>query len=217
MNVEARQTILFVDYENRKLDLRQIPAEVLVHFYLGAAEKSVPVELFRSSRELGDRFVHVDIEGQGKNALDFHIAFYLGEILSSEPTANCIILSGDQGFDPLVKHLRGRGFSVKRAETIAEAFGTSKPKAEKPKAEKPKAAPAVAAVKTEAASPYPQIVKWLKEMQPRTRPKKRKGLIAHMKSHFEKTIPEATLIALIDQLVAEKKINEVDGKLGYRL
>ncbi len=212
MSQEPCQTILFVDYENRKVDLRKIPEEVLVHFYLGAAEKSVPVELFRSSRDLGDRFVHVDIEGQGKNALDFHIAYYLGEILSSEPSANCIILSGDKGFDALVKHLRSRGFKVKRAETLAHAFATAKPKTEKPKP-----APAAGAAKAEPTSPFAQILQWLKDMQPKSRPKKRKSLIAHMISHFGKTIPEATLIALVDQLIAEKRISEVDGKLGYRL
>ncbi len=212
MSQESCQTILFVDYENRKVDLRKIPEEVLVHFYLGAAEKSVPVELFRSSRDLGDRFVHVDIEGQGKNALDFHIAYYLGEILSSEPSANCIILSGDKGFDSLVKHLRSRGFKVKRAETLAHAFATAKAKAEKPKP-----APAAVTAKAEPTSPFAQILQWLKDMQPRTRPKTRKRLIAHINSHFGKTIPEATLIALVDQLIAEKRISEVDGKLGYRL
>jgi hypothetical protein len=61
-------------------------------------------------------------EGQGTNALDVHIALYLGEYLTMNVAADCIILPKDKGFDPLVTHLRGRKFNVRRAITLSEAF-----------------------------------------------------------------------------------------------
>ena len=128
MSIGPYKNILFVDYENvGKVDLSAIPADVQVPFFFGTSQKSVPTEFMRAALKLGQRFVPIDIEGQGTNALDFHIAFYLGEYLAADAHANCIILSKDKGFDPLVKHLRGRGFKVRRATSISEAFTAAAP------------------------------------------------------------------------------------------
>ncbi len=100
------QSILLVDYENiGKIELGDIPPAVLVPFFFGASQKSVPKEFLKAALNLRERFVAIDIEGQGKNALDFHIAYYMGEYLTRSPGSPCIILSKDKGFDPLVKHL----------------------------------------------------------------------------------------------------------------
>jgi len=99
-------SVLLVDYENiGKVDLGAVPAGVRVPFFFGASQKSVPTEFLKAALKLGERFVQIDIEGQGKNALDFHIAFYLGEYLARSPQSPCVILSRDKGFDPLIKHL----------------------------------------------------------------------------------------------------------------
>ena len=117
------QSILLVDYENiGKIELGEIPPAVLVPFFFGASQKSVPKEFLKAALNLRERFVAIDIEGQGKNALDFHIAYYMGEYLTRSPGSPCIILSKDKGFDPLVKHLLGRGFAVRRANSLREAF-----------------------------------------------------------------------------------------------
>src|SRR6266513_131871 len=117
-------SVLLVDYENiGKVDLGAVPAGVRVPFFFGASQKSVPTGFLKAAVKLGERFVQIDIEGQGKNALDFHIAFYLGEYLARSPQSPCVILSRDKGFDPLIKHLVKRGFAVRRANSIAEALG----------------------------------------------------------------------------------------------
>src|SRR5215467_11908437 len=117
------ESVLLVDYENiGKIDLGAIPDGVRVPFFFGASQKSVPTEFLKAALKLGPRFQPIDIEGQGKNALDFHIAFYLGEILAGEPKSVCVILSKDKGFDPLIKHLVGRGFHVRRVPTLDGAF-----------------------------------------------------------------------------------------------
>src|SRR6516225_11029728 len=110
------ERVLLVDYENvSKVDLGAIPTGVRVPFFFGAAQKKVSTEFLRDALKLGERFVPIDIEGQGKNALDFHIAFYLGEFLARAPHTACVILSKDKGFDPLVRHLTRRGLDVRRA------------------------------------------------------------------------------------------------------
>src|SRR5437879_7457594 len=122
-------SVLLVDYENiGKVDLGAVPAGVRVPFFFGASQRSVPTEFLKAALKLGERFVPIDIEGQGKNALDFHIAFYLGEYLARSPETPCVILSKDKGFDPLIKHLVRRGFAVRRANSITEALAEGAPR-----------------------------------------------------------------------------------------
>ena len=114
-------SVLLVDYENvGKVDLGAIPNGIRVHVFVGAAQKTVPTALLRAVSKLGERFEQIDIVAHGKNALDFHIAFYLGEYLAKTPSIQYVVLSRDKGFDPLIRHLENRGFAVRRAATIAE-------------------------------------------------------------------------------------------------
>lgn len=209
MSAASHRSILFVDFENAgKVDLSTVPADVFVPFFFGASQKSVPTEFLKAALKLGDRFLPIDIEGQGKNALDFHIAFYLGEYLAANSRASCTILSKDKGFDPLVKHLRKRGFAVRRVATVADAVGANA---------KAKGKAEASASTAEHPPTFEDIVQWLKNMQARTRPAKRKGLLAHLKSHFGRKISEAELDKLIDQLIAKKKLSDTAGKLAYQL
>ena len=204
--------VLFVDYENvTRVDLGAIPSDVIVPFFFGASQKSVPTDFLKAALKLGDRFVPIDIEGQGKNALDFHIAFYLGEHLAKNGRVKGIVLSKDKGFDPLVKHLRARGFDVRRASILADAFPAVD-------AAKPKMASSRTTVEASAgnALSVASALAFLRKMQPKARPRKREGLISHLRSHYHKA-SEAEVQRVIDQLIAEKKVGEVDGKMAYQL
>lgn len=210
--MSAYKNILFVDYENvSKVDLNTIPADVQVPFFFGASQKSVPTDFMKAALKLGQRFLPIDIEGQGTNALDFHIAFYLGEYLAADVHANCIILSKDKGFDPLVKHLRGRGFKVRRATTISEAFPSAVP------AKSAASRPTAAQAKTAEDTPWTSVLTCLEAMQKSTRPKKRKALVAYLYTHFGKKISEFELGKLVDRMIADKKVTEVSGALVYTL
>src|SRR5205085_2215891 len=80
--------ILLVDYENvSKLDLSSVPPDVKVPFFFGASQRTVTKQFFKSALKLAGRFIPIDIEGPGKNALDFHIAFYLAEYHAANPAA----------------------------------------------------------------------------------------------------------------------------------
>jgi hypothetical protein len=199
------EVVLLVDYENvGKIDLGAIPSGVRVWFFFGASQKSVPTEFLKAALKLGERFVPIDIEGHGKNALDFHIAFYLGEHFATAKQARCVILSKDKGFDPLVTHLLRRGFIVQRAATLDDAF-SPKPKATA--SPKKNAAPAPASLS--------DAMDWLKGTQKNRRPRKRKGLVTHIHTHFGKKIAETEVEAFVDQLIAAKQLTELNGALTY--
>ena len=50
---------------------------------------------------LGDRANYVEIDGSGPNALDFHIAYYIGELATADPTGSFHVISKDKGSDPI--------------------------------------------------------------------------------------------------------------------
>jgi hypothetical protein len=62
----------------------------------------------------------VKIGGNGSNALDFHIAFYIGRLAERDPNAYFHIVSKDSGFDPLIKHLKERKIFAQREKELAE-------------------------------------------------------------------------------------------------
>ena len=216
------ESVLLVDYENiGKIDLAAIPDGVRVPFFFGASQRSVPTEFLKAALRLGERFVPIDIEGQGKNALDFHIAFYLGEYLARDPNTACVIFSKDKGFDPLVRHLTRRGFAVRRANTMAEALGSrtaaapatrgargarSGARRESPRPESPR---------REGGSLRDEALHLLAGTQKVRRPRKRRGLIAVLHSHFSKKVPESELQGLVDELIAEGSLSEANGAITY--
>jgi len=52
--------------------------------------------------------------------------------------------------------------------------------------------------KATAVPPMESAVKWLSEMQPRARPRKRKGLIAYLNSRFGNKLTEPELQTIVD-------------------
>ena len=99
---------ILVDYENvRPNDFspdRQPDTDILV--FLGASQNKIPADLVMALQAFGPRAHYVRCAANAKDALDFHIAFYLGEIASRHPDDQFHVISGDKGFDPLLRHLR---------------------------------------------------------------------------------------------------------------
>ena len=219
------ENVLLVDYENiGKIDLAAIPDGVRVPFFFGASQRTVPTEFLKAALRLGERFVPIDIEGQGKNALDFHIAFYLGEYLARSPDTACVILSKDKGFDPLVRHLTRRGFAVRRANTMLEALGSRAAPAAAPRSPggpRPSGRPGGRAgvrpesPRREGGSLKDEALQLLAGTQKARRPRKRKGLIGVLHSHFSRKVPETELQSLVDELVAEGSLSEANGAITY--
>ena len=216
------ESVLLVDYENiGKIELGAIPAGVRVPFFFGASQRTVPTEFLKAALRLGERFVPIDIEGQGKNALDFHIAFYLGEYLARSPDTACVILSKDKGFDPLVRHLTRRGFAVRRANSMSEALGSRAPPAKAPRGAGPArptaARPTAArpAAHGDVAARLAEALHLLAGSQKIRRPRKRKGLIAVLRSHFSNKVAESELQRLVDELIASGRLSESNGAITY--
>lgn len=163
---------VLVDFENLQPDI--VDALNLEHFrlviFIGAMQTKIPVEMAAKVQTLGGRATYVQIKGQGKNALDMHIAFYIGQISAGDPSAFFHVVSGDKGFDPLIAHLKelkifaGRVTSISdiplikscAAETLEERFAVVIDRLKVLKASKPRA---LKTLSTTIASMFPGRLK----------------------------------------------------------
>lgn len=130
-----KKTLLLVDFENvQKLDISLLDDNYSAIIFVGATQKEPKLKGVHPDSKT--RFTRVDflkIDGNGKNALDFHIAFHLGRTFERSPSTKCIVLSRDKGFDPLLRHLNNRGFVCERVDTFDDIC-TRKTNASKPSA-----------------------------------------------------------------------------------
>jgi hypothetical protein len=63
---------------------------------------------------------YIKISGHGRNALDMHIAFHIGQLAAKDPNSYFHIISNDKDYDPLIQHLRDRKILAKRRMDVAD-------------------------------------------------------------------------------------------------
>jgi hypothetical protein len=111
---------VLIDYEN--VHLKSISLlkgdRFQVFIFLGPKNTKLPVDIVMAMHEFGKQAKYVSLETSGANALDFHIAYYLGELVSANTSGIFHIISKDTGFDPLIKHLKTRKIAVERSVSI---------------------------------------------------------------------------------------------------
>ncbi|HNT40328.1 MAG TPA: PIN domain-containing protein [Rubrivivax sp.] len=115
-----RTNFVLIDYENvQPTSLASLNVEHFrVMLFVGANQAKIPFEVASAMQVLGERASYIKIAGNGANALDFHIAFYIGELAAKDPSAYFHVISKDAGFDPLMQHLKTRRISVLRSRSI---------------------------------------------------------------------------------------------------
>lgn len=117
--IQQKLRYLLVDYENvQKVDIAKTAGDVHIIIFMGANQKTIPAELVMGGQKLGSRLEWKKIQGNGKNALDFVIAYYLGKIFNKHPQAQCTVLSKDTGFDALIKIIKAESRDCRRAAEI---------------------------------------------------------------------------------------------------
>lgn len=191
---------ILVDFENvRPKNLELLSKHpVQVYVFVGANQAKLPFDLAMTLQELGERGKYIKIDGSGRNALDFHIAFYIGELASRHPDAYFHIISKDTGFDPLVRHLRARKIRIQREKDLAEV--------------------PVLGMST-AVSSDEKILAIVKNLEARghSKPRKVKTLANAINSLFSKNLEDAELVALVNELKQRKLITVSGDKVTYHL
>lgn len=164
--------------------------------FVGKNQSKISYELASAMQNLGKNAKYIKVEGSGTNALDFHIAYYMGVITQKDQGAYFHIISKDTGFDPLIKHLRDKKVLAHRVADISEI----------PILKPTKLIPETDRIST--------IIERLDSMG-NAKPKKVQSLQNTIDSLFRKELNESELTKLINSL-RSKKLIKVDGdKVSY--
>jgi hypothetical protein len=179
----VKTNYLLIDYENvQPTELSLLDGiELKVLVFLGANQTKVPVEFVKAIQTLGNKAEYIQISGNGPNALDFHIAFTIGELSKSDPGSVFHIISKDTGFDPLIRHAKGKGIRIKRSKSIADIPLNNN---------------------SNAQSSNEKITAIVKNLKARgtSRPRKVKTLSNSINSQFSKSLKQPELKSLIQAL-----------------
>ena len=113
---------VLIDFENVQVKSLALLMDdtFRVSVFLGPANSKLPVDLVLAMQSMGTRAAYITLETPGKNALDFHIAYYLGVMSKDDPAGFFHIISRDSGFDPLIQHLKGKKILAARSASIEQ-------------------------------------------------------------------------------------------------
>ena len=195
-----RTNYVLIDYENVQ------PSALAVlekeHFkiivFVGANQSKISFDLAAQLQRLGQNASYVKISGNGPNALDFHISYYLGKLAAAEPDAYFHIISKDTGFDPLINHLKSKKILVARSRDVTD----------------------MPIVKVANSNTTPEklavIITNLKQ-RGASKPRTLKTLSSTVSSLFQKALPEDELSTLL-KLMEKQGIITISGtKVAYTL
>jgi len=112
---------ILIDFENvQPDDLSPLCSQQFkVIIFLGALQTKLPTDLVLKLKQLGSNVDYVQAPRAGKNALDFHVAYYLGRLATTNLDAAFHIISKDTGFDPLIQHVQALGVSCQRLPALS--------------------------------------------------------------------------------------------------
>lgn len=195
-----RTNYVLIDYEN-------VQPEALVvldkdHFkvivFVGANQPKISFEVASVLQHMGERAEYIKISGNGPNALDFHIAFYIGQIAAHSPDAFFHIVSKDKGFDPLITHLKSKKILSCRSCDVADI-------------------PIVKAANSK--SPTEKINVIVNDLRKRgpSKPRAVKTLGSTISSLFQKQLSEQELQALLAELQKHGLVVINGTKVSYNL
>jgi hypothetical protein len=189
--------VLLIDFENvQKIDLDYLERkDYKIFIFIGSSQNKLPFELVRSAQRLGTKVEWIKIDGTGSNALDFHIAYYLGTQVSKNPSNEYLILSKDKGFDPLVRYVVRQKVICKRISNVSE-IEPAKPS-------------------RESSKEYQRVVTNLSKIEKAKRPRSKKTLKQHIKTILGKAGTDDMFEQIIFRLIQEKIIAEVRGRIDY--
>lgn len=188
---------VLVDCENVPLvDLAPFGAtSVNFTLLLGAKQDNVSSEVLARLTAVAASLQIIRLASVGKNALDFALAYYLGQQSLVNPKAKFYIISKDTGYDPLINHLTSRKVHVERQEEfralpfVRKAIMKPTPVPPVP----PKPAP------TATGPLFDQVLAHL--IKTPNRPKRRKTLTNSLSASWRGKVATETMIhAVIDKL-----------------
>lgn len=213
---------LFLDLENVQPTAAQLELVRGPHFRLwvlhGPHQKDFTADRVRAWQPLGEQVRFVQSTKAGKNALDLHIAFCMGEARERDGqqgvSACYVIVSNDKGFDALFGYLSSVKSRVGRADSLPTALKLAEDLSGKQSELKPKAE-----VRPKAKSVSENTQRVLRDLRehPRTQPTTEKRLRNHIASLLGTELEGQVVIRVLAELKAIAAVTLQGSKLKYSL
>lgn len=137
MSARKALTYILVDFENiQPQDMGLLTGEQYqLRIFRGPHQNKLNFDIVESLQPHGDRVKYLQSNRHGRNALDFHIAFYMGRLLqeleanstSANSNIRFVVISKDGGFDALMSHGQSLGYGAMKAASIRQALGLDGP------------------------------------------------------------------------------------------
>lgn len=193
-----KKNIVLIDYESVQPETLAClePAHFSLFIFVGASQAKVSVNLAIAVQGMGDRARYIQISGNGPNALDFHIAFYLGQLALAEPTAMFHVISKDKGFDPLIQHLKSKKIAAARSSSLESMCSGPL---------------AAAQSASERATAFALKLQESKGGRPRTT----KTLSRSIQSFFQNHLSETAVLDVLEALQITGFVQKVDDRVVY--
>lgn len=217
---------VLIDFENvqpKVLDQLR-PGAFRVKVFLGQHQSKLTLELVQKLQSFGSDAEYIQIQGSGPDAVDFHIAFYIGLLSAQEPSASFTIVSKDKGFDPLVRHLAARGTRCQRLVELPQLAATKAPKPAATAAAAPaRPKPAKASVKPQPVARSPasttraRVKEVLERLGKSTKPKTLATLRSSIKAWFTPALDDHQVDSVLQSLQASRKVLVTGSAVTYSL
>jgi PIN domain len=195
-----RTNYVLIDFESLQPDsldqLAQDHFRLLV--FVGANQTKLPFEFASSIQQLGSRAQYIKISGNGPNALDFHIAYYIGQIAASDPSAYFHIISKDTGFDPLIQHLKSKKVFAGREKAVNDI-------------------PLVKASTSKSPSDRIELVVAKLQQLKASKPRTVATLSSTITSLFQKQLSAEDVAIVVQGLVSQGHLSVTGTKVSYAL
>lgn len=213
--------VLLIDFENiQELDsLKKMKnTDFSVRIFLGSNQSKLPVSLVRQVQPFGTRLQWIKIEGNGKNALDFHIAYSIGLLVAEDRKRRIYVLSKDTGFDPLIAYLSKNNIPCERIEELSSFLSSKMAPPEKsilPDNSCGINGLCASSLGNRRVPSLTDIILFINNIPLLARPKKPKALAAHLACHFKKQNPDFNFSLIVDELAKIGKITIKGDTLSY--
>lgn len=190
--------IILVDFENiQKFDFDNIDTtNTNIAIFVGKSQNKIPFSLVEKAQSFGDRLIWVKIAGDGKNNLDFHLAFELGRLCERmDKDVELIILSKDSGYDSLIRYVNELGIKTRRIANPAELSDSKK--------------------QLPSSNFTKYIVNNLNKIDGQKRPRTLRTLKKHIESLLREKAGASEIDAILEEMFISGLLSEINNRLKY--
>jgi hypothetical protein len=197
--------IIFIDFENiQYIDNDLLKPNTKIIVMVGLNQNDMSIKFVKQNMDNVSSIKMIKVKAQGKNALDFFIAYYLGVYIKRNKNKNFIIVSNDGGYDALIKHLSENEISIKRKEY--KKFDEKVDEKKEPKVIEEKTE-----IKNEVDNKCKIVLEQIKK-EKGPKPSTLKGL----KKRIKKIYPDEDVLKIINSLKVNKNIEIKGDKITYK-